>query len=103
MLCSICEEAGPLGAVEGMMSGLPLIITDSGGLPEYVGNSAVAVLEKRNAIHNMYDRIRLQQEIAETLVEFVNKRNDIFDREQSALFEKYEARSFYCRFMNIFV
>ena len=103
VLCSICEEAGPLGAVEGMMSGLPLIITDSGGLPEYVGNSAVAVLEKRNAIHNMYDRIRLQQEIAETLVEFVNKRNDIFDREQSALFEKYEARSFYCRFMNIFV
>lgn len=38
------------------MSGLPLIITDSGGLPEYVGENAYAVLKKKNALINCEDR-----------------------------------------------
>ena len=33
---TLCEEAAGLAAVEGMAAGLPLIVTDSGGLPEYV-------------------------------------------------------------------
>lgn len=47
VVCSICEEAAGLVAIEGMMSGLPLIITDSGGLPEYVGENAYAVLKRK--------------------------------------------------------
>lgn len=34
---SICQEGAGLVAIEGMATGLPLIITKSGGMPEYVG------------------------------------------------------------------
>lgn len=33
---SICEDAAPLVALEGMSSGLPVITTTMGGIPEYV-------------------------------------------------------------------
>lgn len=45
---SLCEEAAGLVAIEGMTSGLPLIVTDSGGLVEYV-NEECACIVKRDA------------------------------------------------------
>lgn len=43
---SIWEEAAGLVAIEGMVSGLPLIITNSGGLVEYANNGCSVIVEK---------------------------------------------------------
>lgn len=43
---SLCEEAAGLVAIEGMASGLPLIVTDSGGLTEYVDDTCSIVVKK---------------------------------------------------------
>lgn len=43
---SICEEAAGLTVVEALASGLPLIATDAGGIPEYV-DAACAVTVSR--------------------------------------------------------
>lgn len=43
---SVWEEAAGLVAIEGMVSGLPLIITNSGGLVEYANNGCSIVVEK---------------------------------------------------------
>lgn len=56
---TICEEAASLAAVEHMAAGLPLIITDSGGLPEYADNSC-AIMVSRDAT--------MEQELSEAIV-----------------------------------
>lgn len=43
---SVWEEAAGLVAVEAMASGIPLIVTRSGGLPEYVSSDAAVILNK---------------------------------------------------------
>lgn len=43
---SLCEEAAGLVAIEGMICGLPLIITKSGGLREYVTSNCSIQLER---------------------------------------------------------
>ena len=42
---SICPEGAGLVAIEGMASGLPLVITKSGGMPEYVIDDAAIKLD----------------------------------------------------------
>lgn len=43
---SMWEEGAGLVAIEGMASGLPLIITNSGGMPEYTGKECAIILER---------------------------------------------------------
>lgn len=43
---SLWEEAAGLVAIEGMASGLPLIVTDSGGLTEYVDDTCSIVVKR---------------------------------------------------------
>ena len=52
---SICEEAAGLVAIEGMACGLPLIVTNSGGMPEYVGDKAAIVIDKDD---NMVEKLK---------------------------------------------
>ena len=40
---STSPEAGPLGVLEAMSLGLPVVVSDLGGAPEYVGDGGVAV------------------------------------------------------------
>lgn len=47
---SIWEEAAALAALEAMASGLPLVITRSGGMPEYVSNNCSVIVEKDNGV-----------------------------------------------------
>lgn len=59
---SVCEEAFPLAAIESLASGLPLIITKSGGMPEVVNEECAIIIEKEdnlvkdlaNAILSLY-------------------------------------------------
>lgn len=43
---STCEEVAGIVAIEGMMSGLPLITTDSGGLIEYVNEQCSYIIKR---------------------------------------------------------
>ena len=43
---STWEEGAGLVAIEGMASGLPLIITNSGGMPEYTGKESAIIIER---------------------------------------------------------
>lgn len=47
---SICEEAAGLVALESLACGTPLIITNSGGLPEYVGKNAALTVNIDNQL-----------------------------------------------------
>ena len=46
VLPSICDDAAPLTIIESMASGLPIITTNSGGIPEYAKNGCAIILEK---------------------------------------------------------
>lgn len=49
---TIGDEAAGLVAVEGMASGLPLICTDSGGLPEYCSRRTSTIIKRSENISN---------------------------------------------------
>ena len=51
---SLCEEAAPLTAIEGQLAGLPMIITNSGGMVEYTpDNGAIIVNKEENIVLNL--------------------------------------------------
>lgn len=43
---TLVEEAAGLVAIEGMISGLPIIATNSGGLPEYISSDCAKIVDK---------------------------------------------------------
>ena len=52
---TMCEEAAGLVAVEAMANGKPLIVTDSGGMTEYVDpNCAVILPNNKNIVKNLF-------------------------------------------------
>lgn len=50
---SLCEEAAGLVTIEGMLSGLPLIVTNSGGMPEYVKEAAIIIDKNDDLIEQL--------------------------------------------------
>lgn len=83
---SIWEEGAGLVAIEGMASGLPLIITNSGGMPEYTGNECAIILERDSelinnivkSILNLYSNIDLRLKMSKIGIE----RSNLFSKEQ---------------------
>jgi glycosyltransferase involved in cell wall biosynthesis len=56
---SICEEASGLTVIEGLISGLPLIITNSGGMPENVSELSAFIVERdKYLIENIAAKIK---------------------------------------------
>ena len=55
---TLVEEAAPLVVMEAMAEGLPLIVTRSGGVGEYVDESTSLVVQKDNIIKNLEEAIR---------------------------------------------
>lgn len=47
---TLVEEAAGLVAIEGMLSGLPIVATRSGGLPEYVSDKCAILVSKEERI-----------------------------------------------------
>lgn len=60
---SICEEGAGLTAVEGMAAGLPLIVTRSGGMVEYVNDKCAVILPIND---------QLSDNIADSIVDLMN-------------------------------
>ena len=51
---SIYDDPAPLVVMECMASGLPIITTDSGGIPEYIGkDNCICVKRDNNIIKNL--------------------------------------------------
>lgn len=69
---SLYEEAAGLVAIEGMISGLPLIVTKSGGLVEYIDHNCAIEIEKNdemisnlcNAITYLYQNDLIREEMS---------------------------------------
>ena len=59
---SLCEEAAPLVVLEAMAEGLPLIVTKSGGIPEYVGSDAALFVERDHIVENLQKAICYMKE-----------------------------------------
>ena len=49
---SMWEDPAPLTIIEAMASGLPIITTNSGGIPEYAKNGCAIILDKNSEIIN---------------------------------------------------
>ena len=59
---SLWEEAAGLIAIEGMLSGLPLIITKSGGMIEYAPEDVAVWVDRENVVDNL---MRAIEELAD--------------------------------------
>ena len=61
-LPTLVEEAAPLVILEDMAEGLPLIVTKSGGVTEYVDDSTALIIEKENVTENLKRAILYMKE-----------------------------------------
>ncbi|MCI5511109.1 MAG: glycosyltransferase family 4 protein [Eubacterium sp.] len=52
-LPTLVAEAAPLVVLEAMAEGLPLIVTKSGGVIEYIDKSTTLIIEQENVIENL--------------------------------------------------
>jgi len=82
---SMWEEGAGLVAIEGMASGLPLIITNSGGMPEYTGKECAIIVDRdKNLIDNLSkSMIELynNKELCKKMSEVGKSRAKLFSRE----------------------
>lgn len=59
---TLVEEAAGLVLIEAMAEGLPLIVTKSGGVMEYVGKDTVLIIERENIVENLKRAIYYMKE-----------------------------------------
>ena len=59
---TLAEEAAGLVILEAMAEGLPLIVTKSGGVTEYIDDSTALIIEKENVIENLKKAIGYMKE-----------------------------------------
>lgn len=59
VLPSLWEDPAPLTIIEAMASGLPIITTDSGGIPEYAKNGCAFIIKRdEHLINNIKNKIQ---------------------------------------------
>lgn len=101
-ICSTCEEAAGLVAVEGMMSGLTLMVTNSGGIQEYVNKDNIIAVDKRNALMSKEDSDKLADEIANKLQDEYIQRKYLTKSDKQYECDKFTQKAYYDRFLEIF-
>ena len=79
---TVIEEAAPLACVENMAAGLPIIITNSGGMPEYSGDKCSIIVEKEK---------NLPSSLAKEIVKLMD---DEQLRNRMSAYAKEEARAY---------
>lgn len=92
---SLWEEPAGLVAIEGMYSGLPLIVTESGGMVEYISSDCAIVVKKDD---------NLATAIAENIVK-LKENSDLRERMREEGIKKaslYTRREYYRQFAKIF-
>lgn len=93
---SLCEEAAGLVAIEGMACGLPLIVTKSGGMVEYVNDKCGVIIEKDGAIVDNLSEAIYQMYINE-------KRRNEFSENGLLYGKKFSRERFYHDFIKVFM
>lgn len=58
---SLWEEAAGLVTIEGMCSGLPLIVTKSGGMVEYIDEQCAMIVDRKEIVKNLTRAICMAQ------------------------------------------
>lgn len=90
---SIVNEACPLTAIEMMASGIPVICTNSGGLPELIDDKCGIIVDRTNLTQNLNQAIKKvydNKELLENYSQNAKIRSQNFSREQyAANFWKY--------------
>lgn len=89
---SIWQEVAGIVTIEGMYSGLPLIITHSGGMTEYVDESCACIIEQG---------VGLEEKLAEKIL-YLYEHEDVRKRMGKAALEnatKFSKEKFYNNFM----
>ena len=79
---SLWEEAAGLVVLEAMAEGLPLIVTKSGGIPEYVGRDAAVFVERDHIVDNLQKAIcymKEHPEVREQMSEAAKKQSKQYD------------------------
>lgn len=59
---TLVEEAAPLVVLEALAEGIPLVVTRSGGIPEYVDENTALIVEKTNIVENLKKAICYMKE-----------------------------------------
>lgn len=90
---TLVEEAAGLVLMEAMAEGLPLIVTRSGGVVEYVNNETAMMIERVNIVENLKTAICYVKEHPET-----RKR---MSENARAHIGQYDIRSYYRNFVKL--
>ena len=94
VLPSICEDAAPLTVIEALVSGLPIITTRSGGIPEYAKDGSAIILEKdENLVKNLTISI-------DSLLEDENRLSEM-SKKAKEVSKDLTLENFYNNFCNI--
>lgn len=100
ILCDLCvvpsvyQEPVALVPLEAMGVGLPVIITDVGGMKEYYDGKSLLKVTTKNLIQNLYNKIKFLRKNPKLLKKL--KINGL------KLAKKYQRKDFYFNFTNIF-
>lgn len=78
VLPSIWNDPAPLTIIESLVSGLPIITTNSGGIPEYATNGAAIIIERNeNLVRELSENIDLLLDDEKKLKEMSNSAKNI--------------------------
>ena len=87
---SLWEEAAGLVVLEAMAEGLPLIVTKSGGIPEYVGSDAALFVERDHIVDNLQQAICYMKAHPEVRVQMTEKAKlQIGEYDEAAYYQNF--------------
>jgi len=90
---SLWEEAAGIVAIEGMLNGIPLIVTKSGGMIEYISEKCAKIIEKDD---------KVIANIKEAIIEIYSDESLRIQMKNEALLysKRYQRENYYYDFLN---
>lgn len=70
---SLCEEAFGLVVIEGISAGIPVVISNSGGMPEIIDNDNKVIVRRENIIDDLYEMMNKLYKNDKLIKEIIQK------------------------------